>query len=223
MSRFHMRKETLYVVLGWDSAAGQAVRSLLALGMEVAVVAPQAPAEMPRGVPFVIGSPVDPERLRRAGVERAAGILCALPAQEAHRALAAARALNPTINVVASLQGGDSKASLWAAGAGEVINVQEEAALEMVRLMMDERTSPDGEGALCWARVPVGAASPWLGSRLAQVRGSLKLASVACLWPAGDSTRAQESDDTRVAEGDVLIVLGGRSRLEALLRSPEGI
>ncbi|MCR4294423.1 MAG: NAD-binding protein [Elusimicrobia bacterium] len=215
-----MNNKPLYIVLGWDLAAAQAAKSLLALGMDVAVVASEAPASMPQGVPFVVGEPDISEALKRAGIERAAGLLSALSSEMATRAFAAARALNPSIHIVSSLQDGDRKVALWASGAAEVIDAREEAALEMVRLMLEEApANRDQADGLYWARVPANASPEWIGVRLAEVRGSLRLAAIACVWPGGDRSRAREDDDARITEGDTLIVLGTRSRLESLLRA----
>jgi Trk K+ transport system NAD-binding subunit len=216
-----MGDKPLYLIVGWDDAARQAVKSLLALGMDAVILSPQAPSHAPPGARVVLGHPCDPQALRQAGSDRAAGVLAALPAEEAGRAIAAARKLNPSIHVVASIQEADSKTALWAAGAHEVVDAREETGREMVRVMLSETDAATEDEKIYWSRLRVPAGSVWTGLRLVEVRGRLRSAAVACVWTGGDPTKSREDDDVRVAPGDVLILLGGRAQLSALLRRAE--
>ncbi len=214
-----MADSPLYLVVGWDPSAAQAVKSLVALGMTVTVVVPVVPDGVPSEARVVTGATFDIETLRAAGADHAAGLLSALPADEARRAVSAARSLNPTIHIVASLQDGESKASLWMAGVGDVVDAKQEAGRKMVRVMFEPENSDNGDDKIRWARVPVPPGSPWVGLRLTDLRGRVSNAAIACLWPGGSPDRSRDDDDARVAEGDVLIVLGARAELESLFRS----
>jgi len=219
----HAKDLKSYIVLGWDSSAAQAVKSLVSLGMEVAVAAETAPAGLPQGVRFVAGPPLEKDSLLAAGIEHADGLLLALPADNARRAIALARTLNAAIHVVASLQEDDSEIALWAAGAGSVIDAQKEAGREMVRLMLEpgNSTTEDDDRIYC-SRIPVSSGSPWAGLRLADLRGKLSHVSVAAILPGGDSSNALSNDDARASAGDLLLVLGTKSRLKTTFRTADG-
>lgn len=135
-----------HLVLGWDRAALEAVRLLLGLGSEVIVVAADRPDGLPTGTRAVEGRPGDPEVLRRAGIGEAESVLVALPTQEACRALAAAKRLNPRARLVASVQEAGSDAALREAGASLVIDARKEAGREMVRLMLPGTPKPGRRG-----------------------------------------------------------------------------
>lgn len=219
----HAKERKRYIVLGWDSSSAQAVKSLVGLGMEIVVVTETAPEGLTPDVKFVAGPPTEKDSLLAAGIEHAAGLLLALPADNARRAIAMARTLNAAIHVVASLQEGDPEIALWAVGAGSVIDAQKEAGREMVRLMLEpaNATTEDDDRLYC-SRIPVSPGSPWAGQRLADLRGKLSHVSVAAILPGGDSSNALSNDDARASAGDLLLVLGTKSRLKTTFRTADG-
>ncbi|OGR72707.1 MAG: hypothetical protein A2089_14435 [Elusimicrobia bacterium GWD2_63_28] len=212
-----------YIILGWDSSSAQAAKSLAAMGMEVVVVSDTAPERLEPDVHFVPGAPTEQATLISAGVEHAHTLLLALPADEARRAIAVAKRLNPAINIVASLQGDDPEIALWAAGAGSVIDSGKEAGREMVRLMLEPgNAAQEDDDRIYYSRIPVNPGSPWAGLRLADLRGKLSCVSVAAILPGANPSAARENDDATAAEGDSLLVLGTKSQLTTLSRTADG-
>lgn len=219
----HKKEPKRYIVLGWDPSSAQAVKSLLCLGMEVVVVTETEPEALPPDVKFVAGPPAEKDSLQAAGIEYGDGLLLALPADKARRAIAMARTLNANIHVVASLQDDDSEIALWSSGAGLVIDAQKQAGKEMVRLMLEPgKAAAEDDDSLCCSRIPVPHGSPWAGLRLADLRGKLSHVSVAAVLPGGDSANACGNDDAKASEGDLLLVLGTKSQLRTALRTAKG-
>lgn len=137
------RSLPLHLVIGWDQAAREAIRVLQDLGSEIVIVAAKRPEDIPSGVSAIEGRTDDPEVLRRAGIGEAASVLVALPAPEARRALVAAKALNPSVRIVASVQEAGSGPDLRDAGAHAAVDPREEAGREMVRLMLVQPSEVD--------------------------------------------------------------------------------
>jgi len=65
-----MGDSPLYIVLGWDSSAAQAVKSLVSLGMKVTVVVPAIPEGVPSEARVVTGATFNIELLRAVGAHR---------------------------------------------------------------------------------------------------------------------------------------------------------
>jgi len=217
------KKSRTHIILGWDSSAAQVAKSLANLGMEVAVVTETAPEKLPPDVKLIAGSPIEKDSLLAAGIEHADGLLLALPADNARRAIAMARTLNAAIHVVASLQEDDSEIALWTSGAGSVIDAEKEAGKEMVRLMLEPgSTTTEEDDKIYCSRIPVSPGSPWAGLRLADLRGKLSHVSVSAILPGGDSSNALSNYDKRTSAGDLLLVLGTKSQLKTMFRAAKG-
>lgn len=142
----HQKNKPLCLVLGWDGAAREASGILLRLGSEVTVIARKRPDGLPEAASWLEGSPNDRDALRRGGIETAASVLVALPQAEACAAVAAVKALNAGVRVIASAQESGSGPEIRAAGAHQVIDARVEAAREMVRLMEASETPQEGRG-----------------------------------------------------------------------------
>lgn len=127
----------LHLVIGWDQSSREAVRILLGLGSEVVIVTAERPDDVPNGARMIEGSPEASDVLQRAGIGEAASVVVALPAPEARRAMAAAKALNPTARIVVSVHEPGTARDFLAAGAHAAIDPEAEVAREMVRLMLE--------------------------------------------------------------------------------------
>ncbi|MEX2587501.1 MAG: NAD(P)-binding protein [Actinomycetota bacterium] len=92
------------------------------------------------GILYIIGDPTSEEVLRRARLDRARGIVCAVDSDATNVYVTlTARSLNPDIYIVARASGGDSPERLYRAGANRVISPYMASGRQMAFLVMRPR------------------------------------------------------------------------------------
>src|SRR5205809_5898965 len=88
-------------------------------------------------VTYLIGDATDGEVLRQAGVERARGLIGAMPSDKDNLfTILTARELNPALRIVSRIMGGDSRAKLLKAGADAVVSNKAIGALRLASEML---------------------------------------------------------------------------------------
>lgn len=215
------------VVAGWDGVVAAATTALTGLGLGVTVIvsvwspasaaAPgaQRAVSPPASARIVRGSPSRRKTLEEADVTTAAALLIALPMEEAAAVTSAARALQPTLRVIASTGPGDSRPDAWSAGADDAIDVREEAGKQLAAIALADGGDPppaDDAGP----RVGIVTATTTNGLarlRLADVRATLTRLSIAGVVPAGDGAAALTADEVTIQSGDGVIVIGAPDAL----------
>lgn len=91
------------------------------------------------GFPFVIGDATQEAVLRAAGVERARGLVCALPDDPDNVFIAlAARSINPNITIVSRVSDRSAAPRLVQAGVNRIVSPYETSGRHMARAAMDE-------------------------------------------------------------------------------------
>src|SRR5512137_1865094 len=211
------------VVCGAGSTGIHAIRELSQLGTPFVVVdASQEVADeaaRAHGCPDVVGDATHDEVLEQAGITRARGVISALTDDKDNLYVTVtARALNPSLRIVAKAIDLTAEAKLRRAGADSVVSPNAMGGLRMVSEMLRPEVTTfldtmlrNKEQPLRIAEIPVPGSSPWVGRPIADLglgaRGVLLLAARA---PAAEGGRFTYSptDDTPVTGGSVLIVLG---------------
>ncbi len=219
------------VVCGAGSTGIHAIRELSQLGTPFVVVdaneAVAHEAARHHGGAAVVGDATHDEVLEQAGIARARGIISALTDDKDNLYVTVtARALNPSLRIVAKAIDLKAEAKLRRAGADSVVSPNAMGGLRMVSEMLRPEVTTfldtmlrNKEQPLRIAEIPVSASSPWVGRSVADLglggRGILLLASRD---PAAQGGRFTYSppDDSVVAGGSVLIVLGRPADVGAL-------
>jgi len=89
---------------------------------------------------YAIGDATDGDVLRQAGVERARGLICAMPSDKDNLfTILTARELNPSLRIVSRIMGEDSRAKLLKAGADAVVSNKSIGALRLASEMVRPR------------------------------------------------------------------------------------
>ncbi len=167
-------------------------------------------------VPYLQGDATRDEILRRAGIERASGLLATLSDDQANVFLVlSVRALNPKIRIIARLAHDENRKKLLRAGADDVVHTEAIGGLRMASMMLrpsvvtflDQMLRVTGETL----RVEEVVITPALADR---TLGELNLAErtgllVMAFKPVDRKTyEFNPPVDTPLRKGDVLIVMG---------------
>jgi voltage-gated potassium channel len=174
------------------------------------------------GVLYAIADPTQESVLRSAGVERARGLVCAVDSDSDNVYIAmTARAINPTLYIVARASEPDSPEHLYRAGADRVISPYVSSGRHMALLGLRPRVvdyldiAGLGENKIRLEEILIEEGSPFVGSTVAEVCGDaiplLIRRNVGHLVPRPEGREELEG-------GDLLVVVGE----QRMLRPVEG-
>lgn len=217
------------IVCGAGSTGIHCVRELAAIGTPFVVVDQRE--EVARSVSetygccAVVGDATHDEVLQEAGIDRARGVISALTEDKDNLFVAVtARALNPTLRIVAKAIDPRADAKLRRAGADAVVSPNIIGGMRMVSEMVRPAVVSfldvmlrEQDRLLRVEEVPVPPQSPLAGRRVAE----LDLASRRLLLLALRSADRERfvynpEPDHRLAAGETLIVLGDPARAREL-------
>lgn len=163
--------------------------------------------------------------LQRAGIERARGLVCALPSDSDNVYVAlTARDLAPDLLIVARANEESTIPKLRKAGANKVISPLRTGAHQIVQALTQpsvlqflELTSTDGALDLGLEEVAVQPGSSIDGTSLRDsgIRARFDVILVAIVHPDG-TMLFNPTADTRVAGGDKIVAVGRREGLDGL-------
>ena len=187
------------------------------------------------GVLMVEGDATHDENLRRAGLERARGLVAASDSDADNLyVVLSARSARPDLTIVARASGADAERKLVLAGADRVVLPYTTAGHMMANLVLKPQvtafldvvttsTGPDLE----LAEIAVQKTSPAAGRTIRDLRIRHETgALVVSLRKADGSFDTTPEPDTPIEVGDVLIGVGSPdeiSRLEDLFAAREGV
>jgi voltage-gated potassium channel len=174
------------------------------------------------GVPYLVADPSQESVLRRAGVENARGLVCAVDSDAANVYITlTARSINAGLFIVARASDLDSPERLYRAGADRVISPYVSSGRHMALLGLRPRVvdyldiAGLGETVVRLEEVLIEPGSPFVGSTVAQVCGEaiplLIRRNVGHVVPRPEGQEELEA-------GDLLVVVGE----PRLLRPVEG-
>jgi voltage-gated potassium channel len=226
MERQVQRVRGHHVVAGFGRVGRQTALALRDLGRQVVAVDadPAAVREATGlGILVVEGNATEDDTLARAGIDRAAGLLAALgdDADNIYVVLSA-RALHPTLPIVARANEASAVGKLARAGATQVVSPYDAASRQMARLALRPGTVGFVEdlfqapsAALMVEDVRVDPGSPLAGMSIGEVRRRVPHAGLIAVLRAGQ-TLSPLGEDFRLEDGDQLAAFGAEPNLRLL-------
>jgi len=176
------------------------------------------------------GDATDDEMLKQAGIERARGLVSALPEDEANVfVVLTARQLNPDLTIAAQASDERTVRKLVKAGADRVISHKQIAGHRLASLILhptlvnflDEMLG-GGELGMRIEEVPVAAGSPLIDKALREAGiGHHTGAIIVGIVDAAGRLRVNPSDESTLSAvhltaGDTLVALGSEEQLKRL-------
>ncbi|WP_066175959.1 potassium channel family protein [Bacillus marinisedimentorum] len=178
--------------------------------------------EMPNDVLFIEGDATEDETLIAAGIERAAGLVAALPDDADNVFISlTAKGINPNIQVVARAEKLESEAKLKRAGADKVINpsniggrrmamsIIKPISVEYVDTVLEE---PNESFSI--EEVVIGRHSMLQGKTIqsAKIREAFGVTIAAI--KRGDRLISNPLASEQLSEGDLLIIFGNKDEMQ---------
>jgi voltage-gated potassium channel len=221
MEKAIARLKDHYIVCGGDETAQTAVGELLTTCKPFVVVdgALERLDKMKElgEVLYVHDDPSDDEALRKAGIERAKGILCSLSTDEANLFVAVtARSLNPSVRIVVKGIDVRSHAKMKKAGADSVISPSFIGGMRMVSEMIRPAVTTfldlmlrERERVLRFDEVAVPAGSPLEGKTIGEAALETKTGAllVALRKGGGKEFSFNPPKTAPIDAGDILVFI----------------
>jgi voltage-gated potassium channel len=214
-----------YILCGYGRVGQTVARELVHSGLKVVVIdiLPDSLARARReGFLEVEGDATEETTLRAAGIERARGLITTIDS-DAHNVyvILSARAMNPTLFVVARANTEDSEARLMQAGASRVVSPYTMAGHRLAELAVRPRVVDfidaalsHGELAFSMEEVEVTTGDSTDGSTVGALRDSGVF--VLAIVTGERSYEANPPADRILGGGETLVVSGSVARLREL-------
>ena len=220
------------ILCGWGRVGRSIARYVAASEMDVVVIDSSAErVSSVRGL-SLCGDATDEDVLRSAGISRARALITALngDAENLYVTLTA-RSMRPDLFIVARTSSESAAAKLLQAGANRVVNPQDLGGARMAALAVQpdvveflDIVMHDGSLEFRLEQVEVPRVSPVAGETLRSARlHALTGALVLAIRHPGEEFLTNPPPETTVAGGDVLVVIGNVSQIEALRSLTEGL
>jgi voltage-gated potassium channel len=214
-----------FLVCGYGRVGSTVARELVHGGQRVVVVDVRGESLQTArsdGHLVVAGDATDDETLRRAGVERARGLVTSIDSDALNVYVTlSSRALNPALFIVARANAEGSEAKLLQAGADRVVSPYSMAGRRIAELAIRPRVADfidaalsHGQLAFSLEEVEVAAGGPLEGMTVGALRGD----GIFLLAIVRDPNEyvPNPPDDRTVHAGESLIVSGSAETLQAL-------
>jgi voltage-gated potassium channel len=224
MERHVNRLSDHFIVCAYGRVGRSVVREFEGQGVPYLVVEERDDIEeqmITDGVPYLVGDSSQESVLRAAGVERAAGLICAVDSDATNVYIAlTARSINPGLFIVARASDPGSVDRLHKAGADRVISPyvtsgRHMAVLALRPAVVDYIEVGGGVSSLRLEEVRVDPGSDLVGRTVGEVCGrALPLA----LRHATGEVSAHPDAGIRLQPGDLMVLLGE----DEVLRPVEG-
>ncbi len=225
-----------YIVCGLGRVGRGAARQLALDKQRVVAVDKAGPTQLHGrdiGVPVLVEDATLQETLENAGTRRAKGLVAALSSDADNVYITlSARVLNPELRIVARASSLDAKKRLLQAGANDVVMPYAFSGYRLakglsrphvadfldVSGLLEESSLLEESGAeLELGELPVAAGSRWLGQTLAEAGFAENLDMIVLALSRQDrEMRFNPPQDTRMREGDVLVIMGRKTTLDGL-------
>lgn len=219
-----------YIVCGLGRVGQGVVRQLVLEKQKVIAVDKAGPPE-PRGrdfeVPVLAEDATLQETLDDAGTRHAKGLVAALSSDADNVYITlSARVLNPELRIVARASSLHAKKRLLQAGANDVVMPYAFSGYRLAQGLsrphaadfLDVSGSMEESGTgLELGELPVAPGSPWLGRTLAEAGFANDLDVIVLALSRQDAEmRFNPPRDTRLRDGDVLVIMGRKTTLDRL-------
>jgi voltage-gated potassium channel len=211
------------ILCGWGRV-GRAIARHVG-SSDVVVVDSSADRVATVGGLFLCGDATDEDVLRAAGIARARALVTALNADADNLYVTlTARSMRPDLFIVARTASESAVPKFLQAGANRVVNPQDLGGARMAALATQPHVAEfldvvmhDGSLEFRLEQVAVPAKSLIAGETLRSARVHARTgALVLALGHPGEEFRTNPAPETRVDSGDVLVVIGNSTQIEAL-------
>jgi voltage-gated potassium channel len=212
-----------FIVTAYGHVGRTVARELIEEGVPFVVVERKEELEevMERdGVPYIVGDPTSEEVLKRAGVERARGLMCAVDSDANNVYITLmARSLNPKLFIVGRSREPETEERLRRAGADRVVSPYVSSGEQMALLALRPRVVDymemfgRGDQKIRLDEIIVEAGSPLIGRALGEVCGQ---AVALLLLRQGGETVPNPPPEVRLVESDVILLLGEPQALRGI-------
>jgi monovalent cation:H+ antiporter-2, CPA2 family len=209
-----------YIVCAYGRVGRAAAHELQTEGVPLVVIddlETLEPLMRQEGVLYIIGDPTSEPVLRKAGVERARGLVCAVDSDATNVYITlTARSLNPDIYIVARASGAESPERLYRAGANRVISPYLSSGKQMALLVLRPRVVDSLEVlGRRFEELQVEEGSPLVGLPVSEACG----AAIPLLVQRRDGdTVANPGPDVLVERGDRILAWGAAADLAPVER-----
>jgi voltage-gated potassium channel len=234
MNRQISKLKNHYILCGAGRSGSQVLNELRKTGRNCVVVE-KDPAKVKQllveHVPVVEGEATEDQILRSAGIDRAAGLVTALPSDKDNLfVVITARGLNSKIRIVSKVDEITAREKFLRSGADTAVSSTFIGGMRMASELIRPATVSFldkmlyGTPSLRVEEVTVAASSKYVGSALDRC-DPLQLSGVVLVSLKDDSKagfRFNPPRDTKLKSGDTLIIIGDRSQVEHLKRGLNG-
>jgi len=206
-----------YVICAYGRV-GRAVLEELGRRNYTAVVIESKPELEPlleeHGVRYISGDPADETVLRRAGIEHAQGLICAVDSDAANVYITlTARALNPDLRIVARASERASIDKLVRAGADEVVSPygltgRRMAILAVQPTVLEVLDLLNLGSDIRLEEVAVRSGTHLDSLTIAEARARYAGVAILALKKPGSEVSANPDHNARLAPGDLIVALG---------------
>lgn len=219
-----------YIVCGAGRVGTRIIRSLKKQNIPFVVIEREErklSALLQQGEHLIVGDATLEENLRQAGVDRAKGLATCLADDAANvYVVLTARGLNAEMHIVARAVEEEAEPKLIRAGANRVVAPTIIGSQSMARALLkpaiaDFMDSIVAESLdLVFEEVPIKTGSEYTDKRLksTNIRSEMDLVVIAIRRKSGEMI-FQPSGETRIEEGDMLIVIGKAESVAKLVKA----
>ncbi len=221
-----------YIVCGSDETAQTIIRELLLTQRPFVVVDPSKEsidklASLGNFL-YILGDPSEDDILKKAGLDRARGILLSLPKDEANLYVTiTVRSLNPDITIVAKAANVKAENKMKKAGVNYAVSPSFIGGMRMVSQMVRPGVASfldtmlyDREHILRFEEVPIKPGSPLAGKTIAEARIGEKTGALLVAIMRGEARTYEFNPpgERKIQDDDVLIVVAGPEMMSAMER-----
>ena len=213
------------IVCGYGRVGEQVVRELVKNGTPVVVIERNTDwlEEMDDPLPYVEGDATEDDVLIAAGIERAAGLIAALPSDADNVFIAlTAKGINRDIQVVARAERPESEEKLRRAGADKVINPSFLGGRRMAMTMLKpvsvdyvDTIFHDHAEQYAIEEITIEPHSPFVETSVRDQAVRTRFGVTIIAIQRQDAIIGNPTPDERFCAGDIVIVFGEKRALEA--------
>ncbi len=221
-----------YIVCGSDETAQTIIRELLLTQRDFVVIEPSKEnidklASLGNFL-YILGDPSEDDILKKAGLDRARGILLSLPKDEANLFVTITiRSLNPRITIVAKAADVKAENKIKKAGADYVVSPSFIGGMRMVSQMVRPAVASfldtmlyDREHVLRFEEVPVKTGSPLAGKTIAEARIGERTGALLVAIMRGEARKYEFNPpgERKIQDNDVCVLIAGPEMMSAVER-----
>jgi voltage-gated potassium channel len=217
-----------YIISGFGRVGHQVAADFAAAKIPYVIIdsKPETVSELePKGVPHIVGDATLDETLEEAGIRRAKGLVACSDSDVANVYVTlSARALNPSLNIIARAAQLETEKKLVMAGANRVISPYVMSGRRMAAMAVRPISSDfldlvthGGELEFRLYEVAVPDHSSLIEHTLAEAEIRTRSgALVLAIRKASGTFELQPHASSVISRGDILVVIGTQEQIEAL-------